>query len=221
MAIDKRKTRFRIKRLSQVKTWQLMILLVMVGFISATFLRLNNVGMVERRQAVENADKAGDVAALTQRLYDLQRYVASHMNAHPGKIALDHTYKRAYDQKLKEYEDQIQNQSNNDVVTKVREACDAKAQAGGYGRFTTQADPRYVACIAEEWEKYPAAKNANIAFTPPATEPYYHTFVSPAWSPDFAGWSLVLTVVIGLIIVVRLVVLMVLRWLLRRRKELF
>ena len=80
-----------------------MILLVMVGFISATFLRLNNVGMVERRQAVENADKAGDVAALTQRLYDLQRYVASHMNAHPGKIALDHTYKRAYDQKLKEY----------------------------------------------------------------------------------------------------------------------
>ena len=65
MAIDKRKTRFRIKRLSQVKTWQLMILLVMVGFISATFLRLNNVGMVERRQAVENADKAGDVAALT------------------------------------------------------------------------------------------------------------------------------------------------------------
>ena len=55
MAIDKRKTKFRIKRLSQVKTWQLVILLIMAGFISATFLRLNNVGMIERREAVENA----------------------------------------------------------------------------------------------------------------------------------------------------------------------
>ena len=48
MAIDKKKTKFRIKRLSQIKTWQLVVLLIMSGFISATFLRLNNVGMVER-----------------------------------------------------------------------------------------------------------------------------------------------------------------------------
>ena len=89
MAIDKKKTKFRIKRLSQIKTWQLVILLIMSGFISATFLRLNNVGMVERRESVEHADKAGDIVNLQQRLYDLQRYVSTHMNADPGKIALD------------------------------------------------------------------------------------------------------------------------------------
>ena len=221
MAIDKKKTKFRIKRLSQIKTWQLVILLIMSGFISATFLRLNNVGMVERRESVEHADKAGDMVNLQQRLYDLQRYVSTHMNADPGKIALDHTYKQMYDRKLKEFEEEIKNQSNNDTVSKVRAVCDARARQGGYGRATTQADPRYVSCINEEWEKYPAAKVANLQFEAPSTEPYYHTFVSPIWSADYAGWSLLVTIFIAMIIAMRLVVLGVLKLMLRRRNKLF
>ena len=221
MAIDKKKTKFRIKRLSQIKTWQLVILLIMSGFISATFLRLNNVGMVERRESVENADKAGDIVNLQQRLYDLQRYVSTHMNADPGKIALDHTYKQMYDRKLKEFEEEIKNQSNNDTVSKVRAVCDAKAQQGGYGRFTTQADPRYINCINEEWAKCPAAKATNLQFEAPSTEPYYHTFVSPIWSADYAGWSLLVTIFIAVIIVMRLVVLGMLKLMLRRRNKLF
>ena len=221
MAIDKKKTKFRIKRLSQIKTWQLVILLIMSGFISATFLRLNNVGMVERRESVEHADKAGDIVNLQQRLYDLQRYVSTHMNADPGKIALDHTYKQMYDRKLKEFEEEIKNQSNNDTVSKVRAVCDARARQGGYGRATTQADPRYVSCINEEWEKYPAAKVANLQFEAPSTEPYYHTFVSPIWSADYAGWSLLVTIFIAMIIVMRLVVLGMLKLMLRRRNKLF
>ena len=221
MAIDKKKTKFRIKRLSQIKTWQLVVLLTMSGFISATFLRLNNVGMVERRESVENADKAGDIVNLQQRLYDLQRYVSTHMNADPGKIALDHTYKQMYDRKLKEFEEEIKNQSNNDTVSKVRAVCDARARQGGYGRVTTQADPRYVSCINEEWEKYPAAKVANLQFEAPSTEPYYHTFVSPIWSADYAGWSLLVTIFIAMIIVMRLVVLGMLKLMLRRRNKLF
>ena len=221
MAIDKKKTKFRIKRLSQIKTWQLVILLIMSGFISATFLRLNNVGMVERRESVENADKAGDIVNLQQRLYDLQRYVSTHMNADPGKIALDHTYKQMYNRKLKEFEEEIKNQSNNDTVSKVRAVCDTRAQQGGYGRATTQADPRYVSCINEEWEKYPAAKVANLQFEAPSTEPYYHTFVSPIWSADYAGWSLLVTIFIAMIIVMRLVVLGMLKLMLKRRNKLF
>ena len=217
MAIDKKKTKFRIKRLSQIKTWQLVVLLIMSGFISATFLRLNNVGMVERRESVENADKAGDIVNLQQRLYDLQRYVSTHMNADPGKIALDHTYKQMYDRKLKEFEEEIKNQSNNDTVSKVRAVCDARAQQGGYGRFTTQADPRYINCINEEWAKYPAAKATNLQFE----EPYYHTFVSPIWSADYAGWSLLVTIFIAMIIAMRLVVLGMLKLMLRRRNKLF
>jgi len=57
---DKRGTRQAIRRLEEIKTWQLVILLVMASFISATFLRLNNIGMIERRDAVINTDKEGD-----------------------------------------------------------------------------------------------------------------------------------------------------------------
>ena len=221
MTIDKRKTRFRIKKLSQVKTWQLVVLLIMTGFVAATFLRLNNVGMIERRDAVLAADTADDTIALNQRLYDLQRYVSSHMNADPGKIALENTYKRAYDAKLKEFEASAKNQSGNDVVAKVRDICDTRAQQGGYGYFSTTADPRYVACINEEWSKYPAAQTSSLQFEAPSTAPYYHTFVAPAWSPDFAGWSLLVTGVIAFIIVVRLLVLISLKAMLKRRNRPF
>ena len=69
---DKRGTRRAIRRLEEIKTWQLVILLVMASFVSATFLRLNNIGMIERRDAVINADKEGDEGALERRGYDLR-----------------------------------------------------------------------------------------------------------------------------------------------------
>lgn len=221
VGVDKRAIRFRIKQLRQIKTWQLVVLLVMAAFLSATLLRLNNIGMTERREAVINADKAGDVLALSQRLYDLQRYVSSHMNTDPGRIALDHTYKRVYDAKLKEYEESIKNSSSNDVVAKVRAVCDAKARQGGYGRFTTQADPRYVNCISEEWDKYPSAKTSSIKFVAPSTEPYYHTFVSPLWSADFVGWSVLLVMFLAFVILLRVAAMIILRLMLRHRSRVF
>ncbi len=219
--MDKRKTRWTIKRLEQVKTWQLVVVFVLVSFIAATFLRLNNVGMLERREAVFNADKNGDIAVLEKRLFDLQNYVSSHMNADPGRIALDHSYKKLYNEKLKGFENLAKANSGNNVVAKVREVCDARARAGGYGWFTSQADPRYVNCINEEWSKYPAAQEVSLKFEAPATEPYYHTFVSPLWTADFAGWSVLIAMAILLIIVIRLVALIALKIILRQRNRLF
>lgn len=211
---DNHKVKSRRRKLSQLKMWQLLILLLMSMFISATLLRLNNIGMIQRRDAVEAADKAGEETYTSSRLYDLQRYVSSHMNADPGQIALDHSYKRVYDRKLKEFEQSASrgSSSNNDVVAKVRAACDAQARQGGYGRFWVRADPRYVNCINEEWAKYPSASVAELQFKPPSTAPYYQTFVSPLWSPDFAGWSVLVTSVVLLIIIVKTLVTLVLRF---------
>lgn len=214
---DKRQIRFQIKRLEQVKTWQLIVLLVMSAFITATFLRLNNVGMIERRDAVEAADKSGDEVVLQQRLYDLQRYVSSHMNADPGRIPLENTYKRALDREFKKFESRVQN--SDGVVGKVREICDAEARAGGWGHYTTAADPRYVDCINREHEKMSGAEAAESQFTAPSTVAYYQTFTSPRWSPDFAGWSLIITAVIALIIVFRFVMLLVLKFMVSRKYQ--
>jgi len=70
---DKRSIRRDIKKLQRVKTWQLLILLILAGFLSATFLRLNNTGMVQRRNAVAAADKVGDTQQVTERVAGLQR----------------------------------------------------------------------------------------------------------------------------------------------------
>ena len=48
--VDKRGTRRAIRRLEEIKTWQLVILLVMASFVSATFLRLNNIGMIRSEE---------------------------------------------------------------------------------------------------------------------------------------------------------------------------
>lgn len=218
---DTRATKAKIRRLEQVRTWQLLVLLLLAGFVSATFLRLNNIGMIERRNAVIVADKEGDVTALQQRLYDLQRYVSSHMNADSGKIALDHSYKRAYEDALKKFTETAAEKSNNDTVTKVRQVCDEKARAGGFGHFWTQADPRYVNCINEEWAKYPAASVADLHFTPPNTDPYYHAFLSPLWTADFAGWSLVVAGIIMLLILLRLSMIGILRYILWHQSRRF
>ena len=59
-------------------------------------MRLNNIGMVERRSAVMSADNEGNDDMTRDRLYDLQRYVTSHMNTDMGKgVYLEASYKRA------------------------------------------------------------------------------------------------------------------------------
>ena len=212
---DKRNVRFRIRRLEQVKTWQLLILFVMFAFITATFLRLNNVSMVERREAVYAADKTDDSVGLASRLYDLQRFVSAHMNADPGRVALVKTYERDNERHKKAYQESSNSTANGDAFQKAEAVCGPIARSNGW-RWP---DMRYTNCINQELEKIPGGQAVMSEFKPLPVEPYYHTFTSPLWSPDFAGWSLIVTVIIGLIIIGRLVVLAILRFILRRRKR--
>ena len=212
---DKRNVRFKIRRLEQVKTWQLLILFVMFAFITATFLRLNNVGMVERREAVYAADKTDDSVGLASRLYDLQRFVSAHMNADPGRVALVKPYERDNERHKKAYQESSNSTANGDAFQKAEAVCGPIARSNGW-RWP---DMRYTNCINQELEKIPGGQAVMSEFKPLPVEPYYHTFTSPLWSPDFAGWSLIITAVIGLIIIGRLVILAILRFILRRRKR--
>ena len=210
---DKRATKAKIRRLNQVKTWQLVILLLMSAFVSATFLRLNNVGMIERREAVNAADIEDDRATLERRLYDLQIYVSEHMNASPGRIALDKTYERDNQQRKDDYAKSVADQPQGDVYQQAEAVCGPQARAQGW-RWP---DARYTNCLDTELSKHPGATEMSNDFKPLPSEPYYQTFVSPLWSPDFAGWSVVITGVIALIIVIRMIVLIVLKILVKRK----
>ena len=213
---DKRQLSSAVRRIEQLKTWQLVILLIMAAFVAATFLRLNNVGMIERRDAVLAADKAGDKELAAKRLYDLQRYVSSHMNTDPGRVALENIYNIENQRKNDEAAQAAASDSGNNVVAQIRQYCDALGRQQGW-RWLNSASPQYLECINSEWEKYPPAPELQAGFEPLPTAPYYHTFVSPRWSPDFAGWSVVLCVLIVVVIVFRLLLLAVLKAVLKLR----
>jgi hypothetical protein len=199
--VDKKQIKRNLNQLRRIKTWQLVILLILAGFVAATFLRLNNIGMVDRRNAVVAADIVGDNSVTTSRLYDLQRYVSAHMNTDMGKgLYLEASYKRD----LQAAYTRASGSSNGNIYKKAQEVCAP--------RYTSWS-PAYVQCSVTELAKYPAAD----ALVLPKADLYLHSFVSPLWSPDFAGWSLVVCCVILLIIIARITSVGILKLLLSRR----
>lgn len=205
---QRRGVRRTIKNLQRVKTWQLVILLVLMGFVSATFLRLNNVGMVQRREAVINADKQGDAETTRGRLLDLQRYVSSHMNTGQNDVYLASQYER--DKTALIQQASTNNESGEVINQKVDAIC--KPQFSGYNQG-------YVDCFAREYAKYSPGSDPVSKVKMPDPDRYRFVFASPLWSPDFAGFSLLVCVLIILLIVGRTISLVVLRLLLRYRYQ--
>lgn len=204
---DKGRIKHGLEGLQRVKTWQLVLLLILAGFISATFLRLNNIGMVQRRDAVISADVEGNADAIRSRLYDLQRYVSAHMNASVGRgVYLEQSYNRDLQNwQQGQYGD---SNPNGNIYKKAQEVCAPQFQ------YYSQA---YLQCTTNELAKYPEASAPGADTSKPRQEAYIHSFEAPLWSPDFAGWSVLVTGVIAALIAIRLVSIGILQLMLRRR----
>lgn len=203
--VDKKKIKSKLNQLQRFKTWQLLILLILSTFVSATFLRLNNIGMVERRSAVITADNKGDATVTQNRLYDLQRYVSAHMNTDMGKgVYLESSYKRD----VQTAYDNVSGGSNpnGNIYKKAQEICAP--------RFTNYSYA-YLQCTTSELAKYPASDNLINSINLPQANMYLHSFASPLWSPDFAGYSLIVSVFISIIILARFTSVGILRIMLR------
>ena len=201
---DNRQVKRNIRQLQRVKTWQLVILLIIAGFIAATFLRLNNVGMVERRNAVIAADKDGDPVMIQNRLFDLQRYVSAHMNTDMQSIYLENQYKRDSERIIGQAGGD--DNPNGNIYKKAQEVC--APRFSGYSQA-------YLQCTVNYLAQYSPADNPTSTVTLPKADTYRHSFASPLWSPDFAGWSVLICILIIIMIVGRLLGLGVLRLILK------
>lgn len=204
---DKKQVSYKLRQLKRVKTWQLLIIFTLSGFISATFLRLNNIGMIERRDAVLSADSVGDNEVTKERLYDLQRYVTSHMNTDMGKgVYLEETYKKdaaaAYEQASAD------SNPNGNIYKIAQDVC--RPQFDHWSQA-------YIQCTINELAKYPSSQNLVESVQIPRADIYLHSYVSPMWSPDFAGWSVMSSVVILIIIIIRLVGVVILKIIIHQR----
>lgn len=205
---DKGRVHHRLRQLQHLKTWQLLVVLLLVGFVAATFLRLNNIGMVERRQAVMDADKAGDKLVIQNRLYDLQRYVQSHMNTSMGDgIYLEYQYQR--DRQAVIDTAANANNPNGNIYKQITDECRAQ-----YSQWNA-----YFSCVTERLNASTPANDPLKSVVMPPVELYRHAYVSPLWSADFAGFSVLVFALILLVLIARLITLGVLQVLLRRRQR--
>lgn len=209
--MDKGKIHHWLRILRHIKVWQLIIVLLIAGIASAELLRQNNLGMIERRNTVKVADEQGDDAKTQAALVELQRFVSSHMNTNMGDrgIYLEKTYQRAYERAV---QDSLKDDSaSRNLYDQADRECHAV-----FNR--TSSFPAYTQCVAEKLAGQAGndpLQNAKV----PSVDLYRYNFVSPAWSPDLAGLTVALTVLIALLIAGRIILYWVLYFLLKQRHQ--
>lgn len=202
----KRDVKRSLSRLEQIKVWQLVVLFVLMSFVTATFMRIDNNGMRERRAAVIAADKSGDDNALHNRLVDLQAYTIRHMNSSTGDLDLVNKYNR--DVEAASIAAQNDDSGDNTIYRQADDYC--RSILGGYSQT-------YVQCVYERIAQMPSVDDPTAEIELPSPILYRYNFVSPIWTPGFTGWSAVVTAAIGLLIIVRLITYGVLWGVLRAR----
>ncbi len=173
-----------------IKPWYFLILFLIVLGVAIYALRQNNLEMAKLHDAVYTADKNnGNVQGALEKL---QAYVINHMNTDlsggPNSpyppIQLEYTYER-----LQESANQAAGTVNQSLYTDAENYCQQQIPNGFSGRYR-------VGCI----EQYITSHGAKVLPVPASL--YEFNFLSPTWSPDLAGWSLVVAALCLLLFVI-------------------
>jgi hypothetical protein len=172
------------KAIAHTPTWLFLTLFIISSITCIYSLRHNNETMVKLRSVVYEADKNnGDI---NTALNNLRKYVYSHMNTNLSSggntikppIQLKYTYERLQTAEQKRVDD-----ANSNVYTQAQIYCQQQNSVDFSGR-------NRVPCITD----YVTTHNQKATTISAAL--YEYDFVSPAWSPDLAGWSLITSVLL-------------------------
>lgn len=194
--MDKRSLHHLWTKFRAVKPWYFLVIAVIFGVICVAALRHNNEHMAKLRDAVYTADKDnGDVQGALQ---NLQAYVTAHMNTSlevPNGVYPPIQLKYTYDRLVQAESDQAAqaNSQNSQIYTDAQNYCEAKIPNGFSGSYR-------ISCI-DDYVKSHGISNA-VALKSIPDSLYKFDFASPRWSPDLAGWSMVVAGLSGLAFVV-------------------
>ncbi len=193
--MNKRRLHHVWTRLRFIKPWYFLAIAVVSGAVCVFALRANNEHMVKLRSAVYAADRKG--SGVQKALDDLQAYVTAHMNTDLSTgtsvyppIQLKYTYQRLVQAKQNAA---IAVDSSTQLYTSAQNYCQAKIPIGFSGGYR-------VPCIEQYIQSHGGTVAPSAATIPTAL--YEFSFVSPAWSPDLAGWSLVIALLSGVLFVI-------------------
>ncbi len=179
-----------LRKLASISAVIWLTLFIISSLFCITALRHNNQHMVKLRDAVYAADK--DNKDVNTALNNLAAYVYAHMNTNLSSgnnnikppIQLKYTYQRLYDAQLNQF--QITNQT---IYAEAQSYC----QSIGNAAYLTG-----LTCVQNYIVNH-GYKGVDIKIP---VGLYQFDFYSPAWSPDLAGWSLVLSILfLGLFLI--------------------
>lgn len=226
-----RKRKGRLK----VKTWVLILMLVILMPIDATLLRFDHIKMTGLRDEVLAADarigEGGteedlDVAEadLAAALVNLKEFVFSNIVINvveengvqrvsfgTGPFYLEHQYLRAANKVLEEAEKTVasDNNPNGNIYALASNVCRPQAIQNGW----SWNNPNYINCMMTEIQKYPASEDLQdtIVANLPSTELYRRNYASPVWAPTLTGWMILVTLILIVVIFIRGFIWVVLR----------
>lgn len=184
------------QRIELVNTWYFFGLFVIFLIIGSVAVRQNNIKSIELRQAVIKADENnGDVESALRLL---REHIYSHMNAGLSSGTMQQPIQLKYRyERLVEAEKQ-KSSNGQQVYTDAQAYCE---QRFGQGSLREGRVPCVQQYIAEH------SSNDEVSKIPDAL--FKFDFVSPVWSPDLAGWSLLLS---GIFLALFLIRFLTERW---------
>jgi hypothetical protein len=166
-----------------IKPWYFLAAGLISGLVAVLALRQNNLTMITLRAKVVEVDKNnGDIETA---LRDLREFVYAHMNTNLSSgnnsikppIQLKYRYDR-----LIATEKQRVNEANAKIYTDAQAYCEKAVPEGLSGRGR-------VPCIQDYVSSH------GIKEQPVQNGLYKFDFVSPTWSPDLAGFALLLSII--------------------------
>lgn len=213
-AATRRKRRFSLKKslksaARHIKAWHLVVILIPLLFLAATFLRLDHLEMIRLRDAVESSDEAGDDVRTAASVDDLKKFVFSHTIINfteengqtavyfgTGPFYLANQYYRKAAAILAEAEAAAGDDSNpnGNVYAAAMAVCKPQAIANRW----VWNSPGYIACMTGEINKYPTSDTLaeTIQAELPSPALYRFEFVSPIWTPTASGFTILACLVL-------------------------
>ncbi len=178
-------------KIRPLSPWYILALALVFGTISVLAMRQNNLTMVKLRGNVFTADKAG--GDVETALRNLRGFIYSHMNTNldsSNSIKPPIQLKYSYDRLAKKEQQRVK-AANAVVYSKAEQACQQFFVGG-------RAGPASAPCIR-------SYVNSHLVKEQPISDALYKfDFVSPTWTPDLAGWSLLAAAVLALVFAMRL-----------------
>lgn len=215
----------------KVKTWQLVLILIPICFITATLLRFDHLKMNDLKNAVVAADESGDQEKIKDALNELKKFTETHniMNIEEkngnfslyfgsGEVYLAKEYERtATALKVKAQEEAgVYANPNGNIYAQAMAVCQPLAHEYGWDWNT----PDYIACYQNELAKFPTSENidSEIKVDLPSPSLYRYDFASPVFTFTPSGLMMLITIILIIVIIIRFFIWVTLKIALKIRK---